>query len=157
MVQPRSLPHNSIVTQVPSRAAGCEHSKACGLHATFQPDISSAHRPQGLRQAVAAPWLSPGVQEPLADELEEAYRSGVWLPERGRLGAHNGLASAAKVDLLTPSHELKARPRSVQGTGKRVALSHWPALRRPEAVIPDLVVRAVLPRWSQHAPQRLGC
>ena len=45
-------------------------------------------------------------QETLADELEEAYRSGVWLKERGRLGTHYGL-TAARIDLRTPVNEHK--------------------------------------------------
>ena len=62
--------------------------------------MSWARAVQQLMKAGAA------VQETLADELEEAYRSGVWLKERGRLGTHNGL-TAARVDLLTPINEHK--------------------------------------------------
>ena len=61
---------------------------------------------QGNRHCSQGCWCT---QEPLADELEEAFRSGVWLPERGRLGTHNGLAGA-RVDLRTPTSEYKARP-----------------------------------------------
>ena len=44
----------------------------------------------------------------MSDELEEAYRSGVWLPEKGRLSSHHG-TTAAKVELLTLTNEMKAR------------------------------------------------
>ena len=46
------------------------------------------------------------LQEAVADELEEAYRSGVWLPERGRLNDFHG-TQAARVPLLTLSNEMK--------------------------------------------------
>lgn len=46
------------------------------------------------------------LKEATADELEEAYRSGVWLPERGRLSSFHG-TQAARVQLLTLANELK--------------------------------------------------
>ncbi|KAK9800186.1 hypothetical protein WJX73_006192 [Symbiochloris irregularis] len=46
------------------------------------------------------------LKETVADELEEAYRSGVWLPERGRLSNFHGL-QGARVNLLTLVNEMK--------------------------------------------------
>ena len=81
------------------------------------------------------------VQEALADELEEAYRSGVWLKERGRLGTHFGLA-AARVDLRTPVNEHKV-------PAQRPALLCLEAT----AVLCGLMVQAGL----QVAPQACKC
>lgn len=66
------------------------------------------------------------MQEALADELEEAYRSGVWLKERGRLGTHHGL-TAARVDLLTPINEHKVSVLAVlwQGLLLWMVISWW--------------------------------
>ena len=60
-----------------------------------------------LRRLHAGLILDSEMQESTADELEEAYRSGVWLPERGRLTNFHG-TTAAKVELLTLANELKA-------------------------------------------------
>ena len=48
------------------------------------------------------------VQEATADELEEAYRSEVWNPNRGRVLSQKGLAvQAARVELQTLKNEAK--------------------------------------------------
>jgi len=54
------------------------------------------------------------VQEAAADELEEAYRSEVWNPSRGRLNFQKGIPlHAAKVDLQTLANKAKVKPSRI--------------------------------------------
>ena len=79
------------------------------------------------------------MQEAAADELEEAYRSEVWNPTRGRLSAQKGIPlQAAKVDLQTLTNEAKVGlypspvsdlPHRSNCDGKQVSLCHVVACR----------------------------
>ena len=51
------------------------------------------------------------LQEATADELEEAYRSEVWNPNKGRVVSQKGLTiQAARVELQTLRNEAKVCP-----------------------------------------------
>lgn len=77
------------------------------LHDMYQSNLSSLwieKKVSGIPKIIV-----PVQQEATADELEEAYRSEVWNPSRGRVVSQKSLAiQAARVELQTLRNEAKA-------------------------------------------------
>lgn len=91
-------------------------------------------------------WHEAGLalcQETVADELEEAYRSGVWLPERGRLSNFHGI-QGARVNLLTFANEMKVSMWCFCGPNMQSIRVQIPCIHQPALMITSSC-RACLP------------
>ena len=105
--------------------------------------VSSSAWPLG-KCSILSDWPGPTVlparqgsedlravaQEATADELEEAYRSEIWNPSRGRIQAHKLGFQAARVDLRTLTNEAKVASLLVSS---HIHLFVWTAWASPNA------------------------